>query len=100
MLQDYQGADGRHPREPEGAAYQRYGCADRKRRGRESDNRLDLASMFRSDQVRNVDGRCDTLPNFLAWILVNIGKFQHQGQDVLPLLRNSESATGAGITTT
>jgi hypothetical protein len=63
-------------------------------------NRLDLASVFTSDQVRNVDGRCDTLPNFLAWMLANIGKFQHQGQDVLPLLPNPESATGAGITTT
>ena len=33
-----------------------------------------------SNQIREVDGKSETLPNYLAWIFANVGKFQHHGQ--------------------
>jgi hypothetical protein len=47
---------------------------------------LELKSQYTSDEVRLCDGNFRIIPNFLAWLLANVGTTTVDGQQIVPLL--------------
>lgn len=50
-------------------------------------NPLDMAGTVTSDQFRYIEGKTKVIPNYMSWLLMNIGVFELDGVKCVPLLQ-------------